>query len=85
RKILPLLTAEEPGQASFHVVALGLPGYGFSEGTKKKGFDLKKYAEVGHKLMKALGYEEYITQGGDWGSPVRLHLQLIPESSSLNQ
>ncbi|ESK82567.1 epoxide hydrolase [Moniliophthora roreri MCA 2997] len=68
RKILPLLTADEPGQPSFHVVALGLPGYGFSEGTKKKGFDLKKYAEVGHKLMKALGYEEYVTQGGDWGA-----------------
>uniref|UniRef100_A0A0W0G3Y3 Epoxide hydrolase N-terminal domain-containing protein n=2 Tax=Moniliophthora roreri TaxID=221103 RepID=A0A0W0G3Y3_MONRR len=70
RKILPLLTADEPGQPSFHVVALGLPGYGFSEGTKKKGFDLKKYAEVGHKLMEALGYEEYVTQGGDWGAMI---------------
>ncbi|KAK7052885.1 hypothetical protein VNI00_004205 [Paramarasmius palmivorus] len=47
RKILPLLTANEPGSPSFHVVALGLPGYGFSEGTKKKGFDLTKYAEGG--------------------------------------
>ncbi|KAL0567476.1 hypothetical protein V5O48_014511 [Marasmius crinis-equi] len=68
RKILPLLTAVEEGHPSFHVVALGLPGYGFSEGAKKKGFDLKKYAEVGHKLMLALGYNEYVTQGGDWGS-----------------
>ncbi|KAL0575927.1 hypothetical protein V5O48_006037 [Marasmius crinis-equi] len=70
RKILPLLTAVEEGHPSFHVVALGLPGYGFSEGTKKKGFDLKKYAEVGHKLMLALGYNEYVTQGGDWGSMI---------------
>ncbi|ESK84241.1 epoxide hydrolase [Moniliophthora roreri MCA 2997] len=68
RKILPLLIADEPGQPSFHVVALGLPGYGFSEGTKKKGFNLPKYAEVGHKLMQALGYNEYVTQGGDWGA-----------------
>ncbi|KAI3621519.1 epoxide hydrolase [Moniliophthora roreri] len=67
RKILPLLTATEPGMPSFHVVGLGLPGFGFSEGTKKKGFDLPKYAEVGHKLMLALGYTEYVTQGGDWG------------------
>ncbi|KAK7040649.1 hypothetical protein VNI00_009554 [Paramarasmius palmivorus] len=67
RKILPLLVAAEPGQPSFHVVALGMPGYGFSEGTKKKGFGLSKYAEVGHKLMLSLGYSEYVTQGGDWG------------------
>ncbi|KAF9264376.1 alpha/beta-hydrolase [Marasmius fiardii PR-910] len=68
RKILPLLTALEDGQPSFHVVALGLPGYGFSEGTKKKGFALNEYAEVGHKLMLALGYTEYAAQGGDWGA-----------------
>ncbi|KAG7087185.1 hypothetical protein E1B28_013164 [Marasmius oreades] len=68
KKILPLLTATEEGQPSFHAVALGLPGYGFSEGTKKKGFALKQYAEVGHKLMLALGYNEYVTQGGDWGA-----------------
>ncbi|KAF9264378.1 alpha/beta-hydrolase [Marasmius fiardii PR-910] len=68
RKILPLLTALEDGQPSFHVVALGLPGYGFSEGTKKKGFALNEYAEVGHKLMLALGYTEYVAHGGDWGA-----------------
>jgi hypothetical protein len=59
-KILPLLT--RPGDESapsFHVVALGLPGYGFSEGSKAKGFDIYKYAEVGHKLMLSLGYDEY--------------------------
>ncbi|KAJ8083462.1 hypothetical protein PM082_009336 [Marasmius tenuissimus] len=70
RKILPLLTAVEEGKPSFDVVALNLPGYGFSEGTKKKGFDLTKYAETGHKLMIALGYNEYVTQGGDWGYPI---------------
>ncbi|TCD68986.1 hypothetical protein EIP91_009208 [Steccherinum ochraceum] len=65
-KILPLLTStgEHP---SFHVVALSLPGYGFSEGSKKIGFSVVQYAEVGHKLMLALGYKEYIVQGGDWG------------------
>ncbi|KAF9260263.1 alpha/beta-hydrolase [Marasmius fiardii PR-910] len=68
RKILPLLTDVKEGQPSFHVVALGLPGYGFSEPAKKRGFDITKYAEVGHKLMLALGYNEYVTQGGDWGA-----------------
>ncbi|CAL3971188.1 unnamed protein product, partial [Diplocarpon coronariae] len=25
------------------------------------------YAETCHKLMLCLGYNEYVTQGGDWG------------------
>ncbi|KAK1221711.1 hypothetical protein PQX77_015482 [Marasmius sp. AFHP31] len=70
RKILPLLTAVKEGAPSFHVVAYSLPGFGFSEATKKKGFDLKKYAEVGHKLMPGLGYDEYVVQGGDYGSAI---------------
>ncbi|KAF9257129.1 alpha/beta-hydrolase [Marasmius fiardii PR-910] len=70
RKILPLLTDMKEGQPSFHIVALGLPGYGFSEPAKKRGFDISKYAEVGHKLMLALGYNEYVTQGGDWGAAI---------------
>ncbi|KAL4249282.1 peptidase S33 family protein [Abortiporus biennis] len=67
RKILPLLVEAKPDQPSFHVIALSLPGYGFSEAPKKKGFGLKKHAEVAHKLMVSLGYTEYVTQGGDWG------------------
>ena len=59
-KILPLLTTPDNGSSpSFHVVAVGLPGYGFSEGAKTKGFGVGKYAEVGHKLMLSLGYNEY--------------------------
>ncbi|KAE9390436.1 alpha/beta-hydrolase [Gymnopus androsaceus JB14] len=56
--------------AQFDVVAISLPGYGFSQGPKKKGFSLVQYAEVSHKLMLSLGYTEYVTQGGDWGSAV---------------
>ncbi|KAF5392043.1 hypothetical protein D9757_003185 [Collybiopsis confluens] len=68
RKILPLLLQSSPDFPSFHVVAVGLPGYGFSEAPRKPGFAAAQYAEVGHKLMLALGYSEYVTQGGDWGS-----------------
>ncbi|KAF8526168.1 Alpha/Beta hydrolase protein [Gautieria morchelliformis] len=67
-KILPLLTAPSSEKdPSFHVVAFSLPGYGFSEAPKTKGLAEVQYAEVGHKLMQGLGYEEYVTQGGDWG------------------
>ncbi|KAF8957261.1 alpha beta-hydrolase [Flammula alnicola] len=67
RKILPLLVEASSEHPAFHVIAFSLPGYGFSEAPKKKGFAEKQYAEVGNKLMLALGYNEYITQGGDWG------------------
>ncbi|KAG5220290.1 alpha/beta-hydrolase [Salix suchowensis] len=39
RKILPLLTKGTEGP-SFHVVAVGLPGYGFSEAPRRKGLAL---------------------------------------------
>ncbi|XP_006458656.1 hypothetical protein AGABI2DRAFT_200465 [Agaricus bisporus var. bisporus H97] len=68
RKILTLLIADSPQHPSFHVIAPSLPGFGFSEAPKKKGFTLDQIAEVGHKLMLALGYDEYVTQGGDWGA-----------------
>jgi pimeloyl-ACP methyl ester carboxylesterase len=68
RKILPLLTASPPEHPSFHVIALSLPGFGFSEAPRKQGFGINQYAEVAHKLMIALGYNEYVTQGGDWGA-----------------
>ena len=69
-KLLPVL-ANGDGRTSvgFHLGALSLPsfGFGFSEGPKKRGFGLKQYAETCHRLMLKLGYEQYVTQGGDWG------------------
>jgi pimeloyl-ACP methyl ester carboxylesterase len=46
RKILPLLVEESPKHPSFHVVAISLPGYGFSEAPTKRGFAIDQYAEV---------------------------------------
>jgi hypothetical protein len=46
RKVLPLLTAPSGDSPAFHVVGLGLPGYGFSEAPRKKGFGPLQYAEV---------------------------------------
>jgi pimeloyl-ACP methyl ester carboxylesterase len=61
-----LLTATDDGP-SFHVVAPSLPNFGFSDAVQKKGFSIPQYAEVVHKLMLKLGYDQYVTQGGDWG------------------
>ncbi|KAL6800762.1 alpha/beta-hydrolase [Trichoderma sp. SZMC 28013] len=52
---------------SFHVVAPSLPNFGFSDGVTKKAFGIQQYAETMHKVMLKLGYDKYVTQGGDWG------------------
>ncbi|KAK0449328.1 Alpha/Beta hydrolase protein [Armillaria borealis] len=58
QKLLPLLTdPSSPEHPSFHVVALSLPGYGFSQAPTKQGFASAQYAEV-------------FTQGGDWGARI---------------
>ncbi|KAJ7644656.1 Alpha/Beta hydrolase protein [Roridomyces roridus] len=67
RKLVPILTQTSPDHPSFHVVMVSLPGFGFSQAPAKKGFLPHQYAEVCHKLMLALGYDQYVTQGGDWG------------------
>jgi len=74
KKILPLLTEASADHPSFHVVAPSLPGYAWSEGVRKKGFHGKHYAELLKNLMIALGYTEFVTQGGDWGHFLTLEM-----------
>ena len=57
-KLLPLLTAASPDQPSFHVVAFSLPGFGFSEAPKKKGFAVAQYAEVSIFLLAICAYTD---------------------------
>ncbi|KAI0643068.1 alpha/beta-hydrolase [Trametes meyenii] len=77
RKLLPYLSAASPVHPSFHIVAANLPGFGFSEAPTRPGFATRQYAEVLNKLMLALGYEEYVYQGGDWGHAIGHHIATI--------
>ncbi|KAI9739889.1 MAG: hypothetical protein M1818_004945 [Claussenomyces sp. TS43310] len=84
-KLLPLLAQHGGDKPAFHVVAPSLPNFGFSQGVKKRGFAMAQYAETCHKLMLQLGYPEYVTQGGDWGSQVsRVLGMLYPDSCKAN-
>jgi pimeloyl-ACP methyl ester carboxylesterase len=65
--LLPYLTTPETGPA-FHVVAPSLPGFGFSGPTREPGWDATRIARAMAELMRRLGYERYLTQGGDFGS-----------------
>jgi microsomal epoxide hydrolase len=62
--VIPRLTDE------FHVVAPSLPGYGFSEPTRTRGWDPRRIARAWIELMRRLGYARYGAQGGDWGAQV---------------
>lgn len=68
-ELIPLLTAGANGPY-FNVVAPSLADIGFSDALKKIGFDSAKHAEFHHKLMLKLGYNEYVTQGGDWSAVI---------------
>jgi pimeloyl-ACP methyl ester carboxylesterase len=55
---------------AFHVIAPSLPGYGFSEPPRTRGWDVRRTALAFVELMGRLGYDRYIAQGGDWGAQV---------------
>ncbi|QNE31418.1 epoxide hydrolase [Sphingomonas sp. NBWT7] len=54
---------------AFHVVCPSLPGYGFSE-RPTEGWPVPRIAKAWIALMKRLGYDRFVAQGGDWGSAV---------------
>jgi pimeloyl-ACP methyl ester carboxylesterase len=55
---------------SFHVVAISLPGFGFSGKPTERGYSPERIAGIVAKLMARLGYARYGLQGGDWGSSI---------------
>ena len=52
----------------FDVVIPSMPGYGFSEKPSGPGRGVEHMAKAWDVLMKRLGYNRYVAQGGDWGA-----------------
>ena len=63
----------DPADA-FHLVVPSLPGHGFSGADIAPGWDVARVADAWAELMRRLGYRDYLTAGGDWGSIVSLEL-----------
>ena len=53
-----------------------MPGYGFSGKPSETGWGLERIADTWAALMSRLGYERFLTQGGDWGAMITLTLVL---------
>jgi epoxide hydrolase len=62
----------EPTAPAFHLVIPSLPGYGFSGPLREPGWDLVRIARAWAELMKRLGYDRYLTQGGDFGAGISM-------------
>lgn len=71
--IEPLTNPTAHGGAAsdaFHLVIPSLPGHGFSAKPTSPGWDPVRTATAWTTLMKVLGYDRFVAQGGDWGAAV---------------
>ena len=66
---------------AFHLVIPSLPGHGFSAKPSTTGWDPSRIARAWVTLMKRLGYDGFVAQGGDWGAAVtqQMGIQAAPE------
>ncbi|WP_250032712.1 alpha/beta fold hydrolase [Paractinoplanes maris] len=82
-KIAPLLAdprayGADPRDA-FHVVLPSLPGFGLSGQPAETGWGPERIARAWVELMRRLGYDRFVAQGGDWGHAVTTALGGIGE------
>jgi len=55
---------------AFDLVVPSMPGYGFSARPQATGWNPERIAGAWVELMRRVGYERYVSQGGDWGAVV---------------
>ena len=65
---------------AFHLVIPSIPGFGFSARPKAVGWGSDRIGRAWGTLMLRLGYDRYVSQGGDCGSVIsqRMALQHVP-------
>ena len=62
---------------AFDVVIPSMPGYGFSGKPTEPGWDPVRIAKAWTVLMKRLGYNRFVAQGGDWGALITEQMALM--------
>jgi epoxide hydrolase len=73
-EVIEPLSDPPPDRPAFHVIVPSLPGHGFS--AMRRGTTPRRVAAMLIELMKRLGYERYLVQGGNWGSPIGAEMAL---------
>ncbi|MGF7151197.1 pimeloyl-ACP methyl ester carboxylesterase [Sphingomonas zeicaulis] len=65
---------------AFHLVIPSIPGFGFSAKPTGPGWGSDRIGRAWATLMRRLGYDRYVSQGGDCGSVIsqRMALQCVP-------
>ncbi|MEE4455041.1 epoxide hydrolase [Novosphingobium resinovorum] len=65
---------------AFHLVIPSIPGFGFSAKPTVSGWGSDRIGRAWSALMLRLGYDRYVSQGGDCGSVIsqRMALQKVP-------
>ncbi|HKS83316.1 MAG TPA: epoxide hydrolase [Candidatus Acidoferrales bacterium] len=71
---------------AFDVVIPSMPGYGYSGKPAKTGWDPDHIARAWTTLMKRLGYNKFVAQGGDWGAVITefMGVQAAPELAGIH-
>jgi pimeloyl-ACP methyl ester carboxylesterase len=86
-KVIDLLSNPTAHGASasdaFHLVIPSIPGYGYSAEPTALGWDPVRIAKAWIVLMKRLGYEQFVAQGGDWGASVTQQLALLAPNTTV--
>ncbi|XP_049819563.1 juvenile hormone epoxide hydrolase 2 isoform X2 [Aethina tumida] len=80
-EVIPELIKPKDGyNYVFEVIAPSLPGFGFSDATRKPGLGLAHVCVLFKNFMKRLGYQKYYIHGGDWGAVIAQTMAtLFPE------
>jgi pimeloyl-ACP methyl ester carboxylesterase len=66
----------DPADA-FDLVIPSLPGFGFSLPAPPPGWNYLRVANAWAELMRRLGYDRYVAQGGDFGAGVSYALSMV--------
>jgi pimeloyl-ACP methyl ester carboxylesterase len=71
---------------AFHLVIPSIPGYGFSARPSTTGWSPEHIARAWVELMKRLGYNRFVAQGGDWGAIITDHIGALgaPEVAGIH-
>jgi pimeloyl-ACP methyl ester carboxylesterase len=71
---------------AFHLVMPSIPGFGFSGKPTEAGWGSDRIGRAWGVLMRRLGYDRYVSQGGDCGSVIsqRMALQKVPGLSGIH-